>query len=214
LRVFGHDGYSIQYRVYPEARAKMLSPTSEAWEEEQQDTDTWSIRAAPILKKIRILRVADMPHRFITTGVSTGDHLFIFDGLFCSENSKAMSELMDLMANGHTDDGAETAIQLWSASDGPGINRVHYYYPSREKAEKRMEDFLQNALAVLQNTPRKGADSGAFGKEAILISINKDKRSLYASHLYLNEASVLELSCPCLRNVLAGRSIDDARNQN
>jgi hypothetical protein len=94
LRVFGHDGNSVQYRVYPEARAKMLFPTAEAWEEEQQDTDTWSIRAAPILKKIRIPRVGDMARRFTTTGVSTGDQLFIFDGLFCSENSEAMSELI------------------------------------------------------------------------------------------------------------------------
>ncbi len=348
LRVFDHDGNFVQYRVYPEARAKMLFPTAEAWEEEQQDTNTWSIRAAPILKQIHILRVGDMARRFTVTGVSTGDQLFIFDGLFCSENSEAMTELIkatnsapkngldalnlvklylalslyqdddpnkfvamrsskprlkngpesprtfsdivgvahspqvlhetrgylvdlytreltvtggaaihwkikltpsgfdeemssvdraadrvvpegnleknagnkrvtfqvDLMANGHTDDGAVTDIQLWSASDGPGISRVHYYYPSREKAEKRMEDFLQNALGVLQNTPWKSAEGRTSGAEAIVIRVNEDKRSLYASHLYLNEASILELSCPCLRNVLAARSVDDAPSQN
>jgi hypothetical protein len=347
LKVFGQDGNFAQYRVYPEERAKMLFPTAEAWEEKQQDTDAWSIRAAPILKKIHILRVGDMARRFTVTGVSTGDQLFIFDGLFCSENSEAMSELIkatnsapknrldalnlvklylalsryqddpnkfvamrsgkprlkndpegprtfsdlvgvahspqvlreaggylvdlytreltvtggaaihwkikltpsgfdeemssvdkaadrvlpegnieknagnkrvtfqvDLMANGHTDDGAVTDIQLWSASDGPGISRVHYYYPSREKAEKRMEDFLQNALGVLQNIPWKSAEGRTPDAEAIVIRVNADKRSLYASHLYLNEASILELSCSCLRNVLAGRSIDDARSHN
>jgi hypothetical protein len=348
LRVVGHDGNFVQYRVYPEARAKMLFPTAEAWEEESQDTDTWSIRAAPILKKIHILRVGDMARRFTVTGVSAGDQLFIFDGLFCSENSEAMRELIkvtnsspknrldalnlvklylalslyqdddpdkfvamrsgkprlkndpeiprtfsdlvgvahspqifreaggysvdlytreltvtggpaihwtikltpsgfdeemssveraadrvvsegdiektagnkrvtfhvDLMANGHTDDGAVTDIQVWSASDGPGISRIHYYYPSREKAEKRVEDFLQNALGVLQNTPWKNGEARTSGAEAIVIRVNEDKRSLYASHLYLNEASVLELSCPCLRNVLAGRSIDDPRGHN
>ena len=128
--------------------------------------------------------------------------------------NKRVTFHVDLMANGHTDDGAVTDIQVWSASDGPGISRIHYYYPSREKAEKRVEDFLQNALGVLQNTPWKNGEARTSGAEAIVIRVNEDKRSLYASHLYLNEASVLELSCPCLRNVLAGRSIDDPRGHN
>jgi len=317
----------------------MLFPSAEALLQEQQSPDTWSIRFAPILRKIRIFRISDMAHRFTLSAASVGDQLFIFDRVFCSENSSAMTALIratdsspktptdalnvaklylalsyyqaedpasfvatrsdkprskndgagprtfsdligvahspqvireargylvdlytrkldtggaaihwkieltssqldeemastekwapgdkpagnksikfqvGIMADGFTEDGARTDIEQWLASDGPAVSRVHYYYPSFEKAEGRMSDTLQNALAVLQNTPWTGAGGQSTGKEALVIRINQDQKSLYASRLFLNQDSLVELSCACLRNVSAGPSINDVRSQ-
>jgi hypothetical protein len=347
LKVLGHDGNSMEYLVYPEARGVMLFPGAEALLDEQQDLETWNLRPAPILKKIHILRIADPAHRFTVSAAAVGDQLFIFDSLFCSENSAAMTELMrashsapsnasealnlvklylalsyyqaddpktfvairtgkpklqndaegpktfsdlvgvahspqvvrmpngysvdlytrklsvtggaaihwkieltptrfdeqmssgtgtepwipkdeaeknggnkkitfhvGMMGDGSTDDGAKTDIQNWFASDGPGVSRIHYYYKSADKAEKRMEDSTQNALAVLQNSPWTSDDGMLSGKELLVIRINENHKSLYASHLYLYQASVVELSCGCLRNILDGHSINDFKNRN
>jgi len=50
------------------------------------------------------------------------------------------------MADGFTDDGARTDIQSWASSDGPGVVRIHFYYKSHEKAEKRMHDYVTPML--------------------------------------------------------------------
>jgi hypothetical protein len=335
LIIHNNDGSLVQYQTYPEARAKILFPSAEAWLDGEQNTDTWGL-PSPFLKKIRLLRLSDMKHRFTIVGASFGERLFIFDELFCSENAAVMNEVIsathssprddaealglaklylslsyyqlddpakfvavrgsnprpkddsgsprsfsdamgvshspqvshkdgvysvdmfaysklgatggpvthwrieladsrfneqmaeqhrtqpvppkdatqknggekrinftvDLMGDGRSADGAKIDLQLWSASDGPGISRNHYYYPSHEKAETRMQDFLQNAVAVLDSGPW----NNAAGKQALVLQANEEKKSLFASQLYEDESSVLELSCSCLRNLLAAQS--------
>jgi hypothetical protein len=101
-----------------------------------------------------------------------------------------------------SDDGAHIDVQMWESSDGPGVNRSHYYYKSHEKAEKRMLDFLQKAVAILENRP--WLDSGkAAGTQALVIMVNEDKKILYASQLFEDESSVLEFSCGSLSNLMA-----------
>jgi hypothetical protein len=94
LRILTNDGKAAQYHPYPEARAKMLFPSAEAWLEREVSPDKWGLSASPILNKIRLLRVSDMQRRFTVTGVSVGEQLFIFDELFCSDNSAVMGELI------------------------------------------------------------------------------------------------------------------------
>jgi hypothetical protein len=101
-----------------------------------------------------------------------------------------------MMANGSTEDGAETDIQYWAASDGPGVQRIHFYYRSHEKAEARMQDFLKNAVAIIDTGPWLQTN------HALVVRANEDAKTLFASELFQDEASVLELSCTCLRNLL------------
>jgi hypothetical protein len=123
-------------------------------------------------------------------------------------NKKGLSFTVDMMANGMTSDGAQTDIQSWSASDGPGVGRVHYYYHSHEKAERLMQDKLQNAVAVLQSDNWKDAAGRIAGKKALLVQANNDKKSLSASQLYEDEISVIEIYCSCLQTVLVSQGND------
>jgi|HubBroStandDraft_6_1064221.scaffolds.fasta_scaffold110838_2 hypothetical protein len=343
LSIHSNDGRVVQFQTYPEERARVLFPSANAWLEGEQNADEWNLSPSPILKKIRLLRLSDMKHRFTIVGASFGERLFIFDELFCSENAAVMNEVIrathssprddaealglaklylslsyyqlddpskfvaargsnprpkddsgspksfsdaigvshspqvshkdgvfsvdmfaysklgatggpvthwrieladsrfdermaeqhraqpvppedatqkngggkrinftvDMMGNGSAADGAQIDMQLWSASDGPGISRNHYYYPSHEKAEIRMQDFLQNAVAVLDSSPW----GDTRGKQALLLLANEDKKSLFASQLYEDESGVLELSCSCLRNLLAAQSEGHTRTK-
>jgi hypothetical protein len=326
----------------------MLFPLADAWLEGEVSPDKWGLSASPILNEIRLLRVSDMKRRFTVVGAALGKQLFIFDGLFCNENSGVMSELIlanhsapnnnaealdlaklyltlsyyqlddptkfiairgskprqkddsespktfsdvigvshspevfhrdgvysvdlytfsklgvtggpvthwrmdlagsrfeermaaqhkrtenlppedstqnndrekgikftvDIMANGFTDDGAETDLQLWSASDGSGITRAHYYYHSQEKAERRMQNFLQNAVSVLDADAWKFKDGRVAGKQALVVSADKDNNSLFASQLYEDESSVIEITCSCFSNLLASQDKDHTNNQ-
>jgi hypothetical protein len=304
----------MEYRAYPEATAKMLFPSAEAWLEAEENAKSWGLSSSPILKRIHLLSVSDRGRRFTVTGASVGEQLFIFDSLFCRENSAVMTELMraarsaprddgdaldlvklylalsyyaledparfvalkgvshvpnvshqngvyfvklvtygkpgrtrwgadwkmelttskfaELMArpepssdrprenegnkeikftlrllgDGFTDDGAKTGLQSWDASDGPGINITHYYYPSPEKGERRMQDFLQNAVAVLENGPRSNAAGEVSGKQALVVLVDNNEKSLFASQLYQEGSKVTEISCSCLSNLLAARA--------
>jgi hypothetical protein len=113
-----------------------------------------------------------------------------------------------IMANGSTEDGAETDLQFWESSDGPGVHRTHYYYKSHEAAEKRMQDFLQKAVAIIETLPWLDSDRKTVGTQALAIMTNEEKKILYASQLFEDETSVLELSCRSVSNLLAAQERD------
>jgi hypothetical protein len=348
LRLHKNESEVSLYRAYPEARVNMLFPSSEAWLEAEDDPRNLGLSASPIIERFRIFRLGDARHRFAVVAASVDGQLFVFDELYCRDNSPVMRQLIrvthsaphtkgealdlvklyltlsyyrldapvkfvasrgstlqhegssedvapfsdsigvshspkivlvrgvytvdlftfsklgpavgpvthwrfrlsdsgfdeqmaaqhkgpekpstdetalpnkdekdikfkvDLMANGSTNDGATTDLQLWSASDGPTVSRTHYYYNSHEGAEKLMQDRLRNALAVLENSPSKNGDGENSGKQALIVWIDKDKKSLFASQLYEDERSVLEYSCSCLRSLLLSRDTGRSTTQ-
>jgi hypothetical protein len=335
LRLHKSENEVSQYRAFPAKQVNMLFPSSDAWLEGEQNPNSLNLSASPISGKIHLLRVGDSKHRFVVTAATIGDELFVFDPLFCQENSGAMGRLIqaansapqndaealdlaklylalsyyqldapesfvalrgdntptgggsetvapfpfsdsigvshspqishlkgayvvdlythnklrgypishwtlqfsdsgfeeqmfvqrkahndsgankeekniafinEMMANGSTDDGATTDMQFWSASKGPGMSRVHYYYNSREGAEKRMHDFLQNAVAVLEEDQGDKAGTNEPTRQALIIQTNNESKSLLASQLYEDEKSVLEYSCTCLHSLLLARN--------
>jgi len=109
----------------------------------------------------------------------------------------------DMMGDGFTDDGARTDIQSWGSSDGPGLGRVHYYYKSHEPAEKRMQDYLHNAVTVIEARPWLDPQGKRVGTQALLIRINDREKTLFASAIFEDESSVLEISCSSVGNLLA-----------
>jgi hypothetical protein len=117
-----------------------------------------------------------------------------------------------LMGNGVGNDGATIDLQIWASSDGPGVGRNHYYYKSQEKADRRMQEFLEKAVAILDTRPWLDPSGKTVGtREALIITVNEDNRTLYASQLFEDETSVLEISCGSLSNLLAvqGRELPD-----
>lgn len=129
------------------------------------------------------------------------------------DREKRIEFKVDIMANGFSNDGAETDFQSWSASNGPGLSRVHYYYRAHQNAEKLFQDFLQNAVAMLGTGPWKSEDGRVAGKQALLVSADKDKQSLSATQLYEDETSVIAITCSCLSNLLASQGNDYAHKQ-
>lgn len=114
LSIHSDDGKVVQYQAYPESRAKMLFPSADAWLDAEQNVDEWSLSPTPILKKIRLIRLSDMRHRFTIVGASFGERLFIFDGLFCSENAAVMNELIrDTHSTPHDDAEALNLAKLY-----------------------------------------------------------------------------------------------------
>jgi len=112
----------------------------------------------------------------------------------------------EIMGDGFTEDGARTDLQSWGSSDGPGLSRVHYYYKSHESAEKRMQDYLNKAVAIVETRPWLDSQGKSVGTETILIGTNDAKKSLYASFVGEDATTVLEVSCSSLGNLL--RSMD------
>ena len=106
------------------------------------------------------------------------------------------------MANGRTEDGATTDLQMWAASNGPFVSRTHYYYDSDEKAAKLMERFLKDAIAVIENGPWLDTEGKVAGKRALVILAGHEG-ALAAAELFEDGSSVLELSSLCLRSLLA-----------
>ncbi len=332
------DGTVAQYHAFPESAIKLLFPTGEAALEPNVSVENWKPASSPILKKIQAVSVRDATGRFSVVGVTFGDQLFVFDGVFSSENSVAMSALIratnssprdegqalglaklylalayyrledpdrfvaqrttdsatkdasesaktysdmigvshspqaiqqghgfkvdfyafdprevvprrvnhwqiiigggnleerlsahnegfhepylkeeadsantakkprftaKMMANGATDDGATTDLQYWTSSDGPGIQRTHYYYNSHELAEKRMQNILQNSVAIMETRPWLDTDGRSVGTQALVIRIAYGEQTLMASQVAKDETSVLEISCSSLSNLLA-----------
>ena len=113
-----------------------------------------------------------------------------------------------IMANGFTDDGATTDIQTWASSDGPGVARIHFYYKSHEKAEKRMQNYLLNAVAVIEVRPWLDSQGKSVGTQALVIRINDSDPGLIASEISEDAGSVLEISCSSLGNLLAALNRD------
>jgi hypothetical protein len=133
-----------------------------------------------------------------------------------SETTRSKGQIhfsVAMMGDGFTEDGAKTDIQFWEASDGPGVGRTHYYYKSHEAAEKRMQEVLEKAIATIETRPWLDSDGKTVGTEALVIRINDDKKMLYASQLFEDETSVLELSCVSLGNLMAvqGRDLQDTQ---
>jgi len=112
------------------------------------------------------------------------------------------------MADGFTDDGARTDIQSWASSDGPGVVRIHFYYKSHEKAEKRMHDYVLNAVAIIETRPWLDSHGRSVGTQALMIRINDSGNVLIASQISEDESSVLEISCASLSNLLAAVAPD------
>jgi hypothetical protein len=108
-----------------------------------------------------------------------------------------------IMGNGFSDDGATTDLQSWGSSDGPGVQRVHYYYKSHEPAEKRMQDYLHNAVAVVESGPWLDSEGKSVGAKDILIRTANGQKSLFASDIREDATSVLEISCSSLGNLFA-----------
>jgi hypothetical protein len=111
----------------------------------------------------------------------------------------------DMMADGITDDGAITDVQFWAASDGPGVDREHFYYPSHELAERRMQDYLRNAVAVIETRPWLDSSGKVVGTEALVIETNDNNKTLLASDLFEDEKSVLKLTCRGLSNLIVAQ---------
>jgi hypothetical protein len=119
-----------------------------------------------------------------------------------------------VMGNGFSDDGAMTDLQSWGSSDGPGLSRVHYYYKSHEQADKRMQDYLRGAVAIIETRPWLDSHGKSVGTEAILIRTNDAQKSLFASFIGEDATTVLETSCPSLGNLLraADRELPEWRH--
>jgi hypothetical protein len=111
--------------------------------------------------------------------------------------------VIEIMGNGFTEDGAQTDIQVFAASDGPGVQRIHFYYKSQEKAEHRMEEFMKDSVAIIDEGPWINSSGASVGKRTTVILIDRDKKHLVAAKLFEDEKSVLELESFCLRNLLA-----------
>ncbi len=111
----------------------------------------------------------------------------------------------DMMADGITDDGAITDIQSWAASDGPGVDREHFYYPSHELAERRMQGYLRNAVAIIKTQPWLDSAGKVVGTEALVIETNDNNKTLLASDLFKDEKSVLKLTCRGLSNLIVAQ---------
>lgn len=110
-----------------------------------------------------------------------------------------------IMGDGQTDDGATTDLQVWSASDGFAISRIHYYYTSADGVERRVKNLLESAVAVLVDEPLPNRNETNPDKEMLVVRADKNARSLVASLLYIDEKSVLEYSCPCLNTLQQAR---------
>ncbi len=111
----------------------------------------------------------------------------------------------DMMADGITDEGAITDVQSWAASDGPGVDREHFYYPSHELAERRMQDYLRNAVAIIKTQPWLDSAGKVVGTEALVIETNDNNKTLLASDLFEDEKSVLKLTCRGLSNLIVAQ---------
>lgn len=345
IKVHHADGTVSYFRTYPEFAVKLLFPKSEAMIEPDASPEKWKPSSATILKKIQTVRVSDTDRRFNVVGVTSGDQLFIFDGLFSDTNAVTMSQLirstasgphdeaealdltklylalsyyrfadpdrlvafresesmtqnansfsdmmrishspqivkrgatytldfysydapgaastgvshwqikigpddfeerlsahhdgfqqlhskadsettqpegkvkfsMSMMANGFTEDGATTDIQTWGSSNGPGVTRIHYYYKSHEKAEKRMQDDLQNAVNIIETRPWLDSQGKSVGTQAMVIQISDKEKTLIASWIGQDESRVLQVSSISLGNLLAAlhRELPDSKH--
>jgi WD40 repeat protein len=108
------------------------------------------------------------------------------------------------MGNGRTEDGAMTDLQLLAASNGPFVSRTHYYYETEEKAEQLMQRYMSEAVAVVESGAWLDSDMKQAGSRSTIITARRDQ-TLSAVVLFKKDAdaSVLEFSSLCLRNLLA-----------
>ena len=88
------DGTVASYSAYPGSTAKLLFPSGEATLEQDSIEGKWSSPRTGILKTIQTFRVSDRNRRFNAFGVTWGERLFIFDGVFAAHNAVTMSQLI------------------------------------------------------------------------------------------------------------------------
>jgi hypothetical protein len=106
-------------------------------------------------------------------------------------------------AQGLDADTSNIDMQSWNASDGPGVERSRYYFDSHEKAEHRMQDYMKDAVSVIDEGPWTNSKGETVGKRVTAILIYWDKKQLIAVKLYEDDRSVLMIESFCLRNLLA-----------
>jgi len=100
-------------------------------------------------------------------------------------------------------------MQTWAASNGPSVDRTHYYYQSAGKATALMQHYMRDAIAIIEKEPWLDEEGKVAGKEAVVVLASTDKKNLYAAEIieFEQDSSVLEISSGCLRNL---RAIDVA----
>ncbi len=102
-------------------------------------------------------------------------------------------------------DGVGCDFQLFSASDGPGLDRLHYYYKSPSHADAEWQEILTSAISVTERGPWLDEHGKIAGKKALVILVGKDKKTLWAASVFEDESSVLEIICACHGNLLASQ---------
>ena len=108
-----------------------------------------------------------------------------------------------LMGEGRSDDGAQIDLQVWAASDGPGISRDHYYYTYIPGgAEKKMHALLDDAISIVQEGDWRDESGKVLGKKALIIATIPETHYVSAEMLFQDQGSVLVVSCSSLRNLL------------
>jgi hypothetical protein len=139
--------------------------------------------------------------------VRSGGKVAAIDDAGRNEPEKITFQIQ-LMANGFTGDGGVTDITEWSASDGPGLDRVHYYFQSATGAENLMHTLMGDPISLVESGTWLDPNGKVAGTRALLILPGSDKKHLLATEVFedTSNSSVLELNCACLRNLLATRN--------
>lgn len=103
-----------------------------------------------------------------------------------------------LMGNGVTDDGGQTDLQHWAASEGPGVEKDHVYYTSSERAEDRFQRYLKRAVAVVKRSTWTESPGRSKNPEVLLIAASDDGKYLYGEKIFKDSLSVLVYTCTCV----------------
>jgi hypothetical protein len=119
---------------------------------------------------------------------------------------------LSVMANGETSDGGALDLQTWAASDGPGLQRLHYYYKLPAHAETAWQEIVKNAISVTDDGPWLNEHGIIVGKKFLVIGVGFDKKTLWAMRAFKDESSVLEIVCACHSNLLASEAKPDFSN--
>jgi hypothetical protein len=116
-----------------------------------------------------------------------------------------------IMGDGFSDDGARTDIQDWDASDGPGYGRIHFYYGSQQKGEKRFQIYLRDAVSVVDSRPWLDDEGHEIGSQVIVIGVNGNDGTPVATAVYWDGSTVLAITSSSLSNLLEAVEWDSAK---
>jgi len=109
LRAHLDNGTVQQYDTSPKVAMTLLFPSGDAIIDRDTAHESFPILPAS-LKTIQFVRVRDAQRRFTIAGVIYGNHLFVFDKLFCGENAIVMNQL--IRATATTPQSQEEALGL------------------------------------------------------------------------------------------------------